>query len=209
MNKSNKKRNRQTHRGEVRRVAESRGNVRNVAEEESKIKSKGSSSFFTFIRTMRWEDTRLERSQPIIVDRVEPRNEEIWRSREGDLSRVNDTFRIFSRAHIAYVPSEVLTFSESGRAHQQRRIYRSATSQQRTRGSLRNREGTTGSRLRADLRKGGNRQCRLVVAQEADRQCLRQQVINFNESIIGWIVHCSSWVSLTICLNSWMILVQD
>lgn len=62
------------------------------------------------------------------------------------------------------IPSEALAFSESGRAHQQRRIRRSVASRQRTCGALRDREGVLGPRLRADLREaGGNEQRELIV----------------------------------------------
>jgi len=87
------------------------------------------------------------------------------------------TFRPPSLVYNAYVPNKTLAFSESRRAHQQQQRIRPNASRQRTRGPLRDRKGTFGARLRANLREArGNGQCGLVVAQKADRQCLRQQV---------------------------------
>jgi len=78
------------------------------------------------------------------------------------------------------IPSEALAFSESGRAHQQRRIHRPAASRQRTCDALRDREGVLGSCLRADLREAGrNEQRELVIAEKASGHYLRQQVIQF------------------------------
>jgi len=158
-----------------------------------RAKRLGFSSFFTLIKTI--EKIRDQRDHiPASFDPLMatghrgPRSASQRSKRSEDLARTifraRTTRSAFSCTHVAYIPSEALTFSESRRAHQQRRICRPAASQQRTRGPLRDRERATGSCLRTDLRKGGNRQRRFVIAQEADRQCLRQQVINFNENIV-------------------------